>query len=488
MIEQAGLGAQAAAPVARAIYEGIYGLTGKKAAFPNGRAGRGPARDAATSERARGARNARGLRVPGASRAASSSGAGDEGRPTGAGVGRSVRGAGAASRGELPPLARAPLDRGLVGPRERDSAWWQIDWVIAGSALLLSLLGSLLVWSATKPRLVDAGDDPNTFLKRHLLNLAIGLVLCAVFTVVDYRALRAYAPLLYIASCLGLVAVLLVGTTINGAHSWIVLGGGFQIQPSEFAKVALVAGMAVLLAERRTHERATRSRDVPLVLALAAVPLGLVMLQPDLGTAMVFVFTVFGVLLLAGAPARWLGGLVLAGVLVVFGAVQLGVLKEYQLERFKAFTQQDQDTLGAAYNITQARIAIGNGGLTGTGLFKGTQTTGKFVPEQQTDFVFTVAGEELGLVGAGGIILLFGLLLWRTLRLAGRSPDLFGRLIAGGVACWFAFQTFVNIGMTLGIMPITGLPLPFVSYGGSAMFANWMAIGLLLNVGRWRAE
>ena len=160
------------------------------------------------------------------------------------------------SRGEL-PFGRAPLDRGLVGPRERDSAWWQIDWVIAGSALLLSLLGSLLVWSATKPRLVDAGDDPNTFFKRHLLNLAIGLVLCAVFTVVDYRALRAYAPLLYIASCLGLVAVLLVGTTINGAHSWIVLGGGFQIQPSEFAKVALVAGMAVLLAERRD----ARTRD-----------------------------------------------------------------------------------------------------------------------------------------------------------------------------------------------------------------------------------
>jgi rod shape determining protein RodA len=388
----------------------------------------------------------------------------------------------------LPPLGRAPLDRGLVGPRERPSAWWQIDWLIAGSALLLSLLGSLLVWSATKPRLLESGQNPNEFLERHLFNLAIGLMLGVVFAAVDYRALRAYAPLIYVASCLGLVAVLVVGTTINGAHSWIVLGGGFQVQPSEFAKVALVAGMAVLLAERHTQERSSRGRDVPLVLALAAVPLGLVMLQPDLGTAMVFVFTVFGVLLLAGAPARWLGGLVLAGVLVVFGAVRLGVLKDYQLERFKAFTQQDQDTLGAAYNITQARIAIGNGGLTGTGLFHGTQTTGKFVPEQQTDFVFTVAGEELGLVGAGGIILLFGLLLWRTLRLAGRSPDLFGRLVAGGVACWFTFQTFVNIGMTLGIMPITGLPLPFVSYGGSAMFANWMAVGLLLNVGRRHAE
>ncbi|HEY6747618.1 MAG TPA: FtsW/RodA/SpoVE family cell cycle protein, partial [Mycobacteriales bacterium] len=265
--------------------------------------------------------------------------------------------------GGVPPLGRAPLDRGLVGPRERDSVWWRVDWVIAGCALLLSLLGSLLVWSATKPRLLESGGDPNAYLDRHLLNLAIGLVLGVVFAVVDYRALRAYAPLIYAASCVGLVAVLLIGTTINGAHSWIVLGGGFQIQPSEFAKVALVAGMAVLLAERRTQEGATRGSDVPLVLALAAVPLGLVMLQPDLGTAMVFVFTVLGVLLLAGAPARWLGGLILAGVLVIYGAISLGVLKDYQLERFKAFTNQDQDTLGAAYNITQARIAIGNGGL-----------------------------------------------------------------------------------------------------------------------------
>jgi rod shape determining protein RodA len=385
------------------------------------------------------------------------------------------------SRG-LPPLGRAPLDRALVGPRERDSAWSRVDWVIAGSALVLSLLGALLVWSATRPRLVEAGQDPDAYLKRHLLNLAIGLALGAFFAVVDYRLLRAYAPLVYLASAAGLVAVLLVGSTINGAHSWIVLGGGFQVQPSEFAKVALVVGMAVLLAERRSQEHASRSTDVLLLLALAAVPLGLVMLQPDLGTGMVFVFTVLGVLALAGAPARWLVGLILLGVLTAWGAVQLGMLKDYQLKRFTTFLNPSDDRQGAAYTNTQAEIAIANGGLTGTGLFKGTQTNGKFVPEQQTDFVFTVAGEELGLLGAGGIVLLFGLLLWRALRLAGRSPDLFGRLGAGGVATWFAFQAFVNIGMTLGIMPITGLPLPFVSYGGSAMFANWMAVGLLLNV------
>ena len=389
---------------------------------------------------------------------------------------------GSASSGKA-PLGHLPLDRGLVGSaREPRGLWRRVDWVILGSALVLSLLGSVLVWSATRPRLLEAGGNPQSFLYRHLLNLGIGLVLGGILAVVDYRMLRAYAPVIYVASCLGLIAVLLVGSTINGAHSWIVVGGGFEVQPAEFAKVALIAGMAVLLSERRAQENSNRAADVPLVLALAAVPLGLIMLQPDAGTMMVMTFIILGVLTLAGVPARWIVGLVLIGVIGATGAVKLGVLKEYQLNRFKVFLNPNSDTQGAAYNNAQAKIAIGNGGIFGTGLFKGTQTNGKFVPEQQTDFVFTVAGEELGFVGAGGIILLFGLMLWRTLRLAGRSPDLFGRLVAAGVASWFAFQVFVNIGMTLGIMPVTGLPLPFVSYGGSSMFANWMAVGLLLNV------
>jgi rod shape determining protein RodA len=373
---------------------------------------------------------------------------------------------------------------GSGGPPDHSALWRRLDWPIFGSALTLSALGALLVWSATRPRLLDAGGDPQAYLKRHLVNLAIGLLLCGLVAVVDYRMLRAYAPIVYVGSCIGLLAVLVVGSTINGAHSWIVIGGGFQLQPSEFAKVALVVGMAMVIAERRTQEYAHRSADVPLVLALAAVPLGLVMLQPDAGTAMVFVFTIFGVLGVAGISARWLVGLVLGLVFAGGAAVQLHVLQDYQLDRFRVFTNPEQNTQGAAYNVTQARIAIGAGGLFGTGLFHGTQTNGKFVPEQQTDFVFTVAGEELGFAGAGGIILLFSVLLWRALQLAARSPDLFGRLVATGVACWFVFQTFVNIGMTLGIMPVTGLPLPFVSYGGSSMFANWMAVGLLLNVRR----
>jgi rod shape determining protein RodA len=304
-----------------------------------------------------------------------------------------------------------------------------------------------------------------------------------VAAALNYRNLRASAPVLYVAACLGLVAVLLIGSTINGSHSWIVLGGGFQVQPSEFAKVALVVTMAMVFAER-SEQDGTRRYDVPLVLLLAAVPAGLIMLQPDVGTIMVLTFTIFALLAVAEVDWRWLVALALFAVVVAVGAVKFGVLKDYQLDRFRAFTNPQANTQGAAYNVTQARIAIGNGGLTGTGLFKGTQTNGKFVPEQQTDFVFTVAGEELGFVGAGGIVLLFGLMLWRALRIAGRSPDLFGRLVAVGVTAWFAFQTFVNIGMTLGIMPVTGLPLPFVSYGGSAMFANCIAIGLLVNVHR----
>jgi rod shape determining protein RodA len=366
--------------------------------------------------------------------------------------------------------------------RGREPLWQRIDWLIAGSALVLSLLGSLLVWSATRPRLLEVGGDPQFYLQRHLLNLAVGAALGGIVAVTDYRLLRAYAPIVYVGSCLGLVAVLIVGSTINGAHSWIVLGGGFQLQPSEFAKVALVVGMAMLFAERRAQEDVRRSADVPIVLALAAVPLALVMLQPDAGTAMVFVFTILGVLGVAGVSGRWILGLVLAGMLVGGAAVEFHLLQAYQLDRFRVFTNPDQNTQGAGYTVTQARIAIGSGGLFGTGLFHGTQTNGRFVPEQQTDFVFTVAGEELGFIGAGGIILLIGLLLWRTLRVAARSSDLFGRLVAAGVASWFAFQAFVNIGMTLGIMPVTGLPLPFVSYGGSAMFANWMAIGMVLNV------
>jgi rod shape determining protein RodA len=367
---------------------------------------------------------------------------------------------------------------------DRESPLRRMDWVLTLAVAGLLVLGTLLVWSATRQRQIDDGLDPNGFLRKHLINIAIGLLLAGMTAMFDYRSLRAYAPIVYVASMLGLIAVLTpgVGSTINGSHSWIKLPAGFSIQPSEFAKVALCVILPMLLAERRDAEDQPRLNDVLLALAVAAGPVALIMLQPDLGTTIVIGFLVFGILAVAGTPTRWLLALLALGGLGAFVAIKIGVLADYQIARFTAFADPEADPLGTGYNVQQARIAIGSGGLFGKGLFHGTQTNGKFVPEQQTDFVFTVAGEELGFIGAGLLIVLLAIVLWRGLRIARRADDLFGTLVATGIVCWFTFQAFENIGMALGIMPVTGVPLPFVSYGGTSMFATMMGVGLLQNV------
>jgi rod shape determining protein RodA len=235
----------------------------------------------------------------------------------------------------------------------------------------------------------------------------------------------------------------------------------------------------MILGEPRDGEVGPGRRDILLALALAALPAGLVMLQPDLGTTLVFGTVIIGMLAVSGAPKRWVLGLLGSAVSGALAVWWLHLLKPYQINRFTAFADPSKDPRGAGYNAEQARIAVGSGGLLGKGLFHGEQTTGHFVPEQHTDFIFTVAGEELGFVGAALITALLGVVLWRGLRIAMQAADLFGLLVASGVVCWLAFQTFENIGMTVGIMPITGLPLPFVSYGGSATFVNMVAVGLL---------
>ncbi|MEV0663623.1 rod shape-determining protein RodA [Actinomadura luteofluorescens] len=356
----------------------------------------------------------------------------------------------------------------------------RLDLPMLLAVLALSAVGALLVRSATFHLLTEQGKDPEGFLKRHILNLIIGFLLGGLVTVLDYRLLRAYVPILYGLACVGLLAVLTpLGSTINGSHSWIVIGGGFQVQPSEFAKVGLVVLLAMILGEPRDGEIGPGRRDVLLALVLAGVPGMLIMLQPDLGTTLVFIAVVLGMLAISGAQKRWLVGLVGGGVAAGAAVFFFGLLKAYQIARFTAFLNPEADPRGAGYNAQQARIAIGSGGAFGKGLFHGEQTGGHFVPEQQTDFIFTVAGEELGFVGAAVIIALLGVVLWRGLRIATQAADLFGTLVATGVVCWLGFQTFENVGMTIGIMPITGLPLPFVSYGGSATFANMIAFGLL---------
>jgi len=360
----------------------------------------------------------------------------------------------------------------------------RLDWLLIFAVAGLLAMGTMLVWSATINREDLTGGDPNSYLKKQLVNIAIGIVLAVMITATDHRWVRILAPLVYVASVVGLVLVLVMGSTINGSRSWLMLGG-LSIQPAEFAKLAVIIGMAMLVAERTEgslKQRQVKHLDVLGILAIAAVPAVLILLQPDLGTMLVLSATVFGVVAVSGAPRRWLVSLAAGAVAGAAIAVRFGVLESYQIDRFMAFTNPELDPRGAGYNTTQARIAIGNGGVFGQGLFDGSQTKSGFVPEQHTDFIFTVAGEELGLVGSAILIALLGVVLWRTLAIAVHAEDLFGRLAAGGIACWFGFQAFQNIGMCLGIMPVTGVPLPLVSYGGSSMFASLMAIGLLQNI------
>jgi rod shape determining protein RodA len=368
---------------------------------------------------------------------------------------------------------------------DRRSVWVRMDWVVVTSGAALLAVGTLLVWSATASNEALTGGDSTMYVAKHLTNVAIGLALAALIASADHRWVRIWAPIVYLAAIVGLALVLSpFGAVINGSRSWILIGG-MSIQPAEFAKLGVVTGLALLLAEkteRRKGLRQLRDRDVVAALVFVAIPAALIMAQPDLGTMLVLSATVFGLLAVAGTPKRWLFVLVAGAVTTAVAAIQLGVLKGYQLDRFGAFLDPTLDPRGAGYNTTQARIAIGNGGLFGQGLFHGSQTQSGFVPEQHTDFVFTVAGEELGLVGAGALIALFLVLLWRAVRISAHADDMFGRLAGAGIVCWFGFQAFQNIGMCLGIMPVTGVPLPLVSYGGTSMFASLMAIGLLLNI------
>ncbi|QES41608.1 MULTISPECIES: rod shape-determining protein RodA [Streptomyces] len=367
----------------------------------------------------------------------------------------------------------------------RDSIVRRLDWPMLIAAIALSGIGTALVYSATRNRTELVGDDPYSFALKHVLNTGIGFALMIGTVWLGHRTLRTAVPILYgISVFLVLLVLTPLGATINGAHAWIVLGGGFSLQPSEFVKITIILGMAMLLAARvdagdRDHPD---HRTVLQALGLAAVPIMIVLLMPDLGSVMVMAMIVLGVLLASGASNRWVFGLLGTGVAGGVAIWQLGVLDDYQIARFAAFANPALDPAGVGYNTNQARIAIGSGGLTGTGLFKGSQTTGQFVPEQQTDFVFTVAGEELGFVGAGAILVLLGVVLWRACRIARETTELYGTIVAAGIIAWFAFQAFENIGMTLGIMPVAGLPLPFVSYGGSSMFAVWVAVGLLQSI------
>ena len=374
--------------------------------------------------------------------------------------------------------------RSIYRRRSRGSVFTGFDPILTGAVAALLILGTLLVYAATREWYAANNLDPQYYLKRHVLNILIGVLLAWGTTIIDYRLLRAYTPIVWGLGVLGLIIVLIpsLGAEINGAKAWIALPGGFQIQPAELAKISIIVGMSVILSERGQDSHQINTRDVLQALVVAGIPVLLILRQPDMGTVFIISAAVVTIIAVSGASSRWVVALLLIAVLGAFGATKAGVISSYQVKRLQSFVNPSADTQGSGYQLRQARITVGSGGFIGTGLFNGPQTNGRFVPEQQTDFIFTVAGEELGFVGSAGIVLLYLIILMRAFAIARRTNDPYGRLVATGVTAWFTFQIFENIGMTLGLMPMTGVPLPFLSYGGSSMFATLIGFGLLQNV------
>ena len=393
---------------------------------------------------------------------------------------------GALDLGRLPTRERVmgtPSQRGrrrddsLFRPRA-PAAWKHVDLVLLATAGAVSVLGAMMVLSSTR------GTDPDvydlSYLRKQVLFIVMGVVAMVLVTLVDYRRLRDLAWLPY-----GVVMVLLalvvssLGSEKRGTQAWFQIGA-FQLQPAELAKVVAILAVASLLA---SSDVPLLARRVFMALALFALPMALIMLQPDLGTTLVFIAITMGMLLIAGARGRHIVVLSAVGVICVVGVLNSDLLEDYQRARLTVFLDSEgQDVRAEAYNSDQSKAAIASGGTSGKGYLEGTQTRLGFVPEQHTDFIFTAVGEELGFVGSATVLGLLSLMcvrIWRTAQLA---RDRLGMLICVGVLSMLVFQIFQNVGMTMGIMPITGITLPFMSYGGSSVIASWLAVGLVLNV------
>lgn len=356
-----------------------------------------------------------------------------------------------------------------------------LDLTLVLTALALGVIGVAMVYSATHRRLELANVDTAALATRQAIHLGVGLAGMLAAAIIDYRYARVYAPVVYVVTLLllGLVFTPL-GTVVHGSRSWISLGP-LQLQPAELAKIGVVMAAAALLHEPRGVPRPLR---VAGVVGLVALPGALVVAQPDIGTFLVFPWVGFVLLVVAGTRLRDLLAIGVVGAAGLAATLPLGVFGEEQLSRISTFMNPNTADVAetAAYNAIQSMIAVGSGGLVGKGFLQGTQTSLSYVPENHTDFIFTVVGEEFGFVGAMVVLGLFAVLLWRGLRIAALAKDRFGMLLAAGAVAVFVIHLFVNVGMAIGIMPIAGIPLLFVSYGGTSVMAGFVLVGLLLNV------
>lgn len=348
------------------------------------------------------------------------------------------------------------------------------DVILVLSYLAITAIGLLMVYSATAPGLEARGLDPTRELKEQAIFVILGFIVFGFVSMIDLTEMQAFTTPIYAISVALLVLVFLVGDKAGGAQRWIDIGI-LRFQPSEVAKIAVVLALASLLA---VAEPPLKWSTVTKAVLIVGVPAGLIFFQPDLGTMLVFAFLLITMLFAGGATFRQLAFLGVATIIATVGIFQLNLIKDYQVDRLTAFVDPGAHELSLSYNQVQSEIAIGSGGMFGKGLFEGSQTNLQFVPVQSSDFIFTAVGEQFGFVGSVVVIALFGIMLWRLLVIALNARNRFGYLVSIGIAAMLAFHVFVNIGMTIRIMPVTGLPLPFMSSGGTFFVVMSAALGL----------
>ena len=372
---------------------------------------------------------------------------------------------------------------------ERDPWWFVVDPLLILSVMAITAMGALLVYSATRGPATELDPANTSFLTRQVFFAVVGAGLGLFAALINIERIRSLVSVAYISTLGLLLGTLLFGADINGTQAWYRLGG-FTFQPSEPGKLVLIVTLATVCSGDRVGFQRMAAG-----LLLAGVPIGLILLQPDLGTVLVYIVVTAVMIMMSNISMRLILLLVLAAITAITMIFTSDVLEDYQKDRLTVFVLDDDavaelgaDAVRVAYNAEQSQLAIGNGGLTGTGLFQGTQTSSNLVPEQQPDFIFSVAGEELGFRGAAILLVLFAVVVVRIWRVAVRASDEFDRLMAVGVMSMFVFQVFQSAGMTMGMMPVTGIPMPFVSYGGSSMLTSMIAIGLILGVYRRRFD
>jgi rod shape determining protein RodA len=357
------------------------------------------------------------------------------------------------------------------------------DYGLLVGLIALAVTGVVVNYSASRQQLLNLGENPHYYLERQAFFVLVGLVLMYFVSRIDYRRFEIAATPLYVFALLSLAGVFFVGNAALGAERWYSVGS-IQVQPSEFAVLFLILAIATFCG-RRTE--GLKMKDVMRLLLMAAVPLALIVKQPDLGTSVILILIVSAMMVIAGVPPRFMTLLAVIGSIGLAAAVYLDLLQKYQIDRFISFMNQNSTSPAMAklvYEVNNAKSAIGSGGIHGAGIFHGLQTTLGYVPEQQTDFIFTAIGEQFGFIGSALIIVLLAFVAYRMFIIGKNAKDMMGRLLCVGIFIFFAFSTFENIGMTMGIMPVTGVPLPLLSYGGSAAIVFLVAGGVVLSVSR----